>query len=106
MGRWSKRKFTDAKKRELTCHFARFKRSNCNFVSKIILFWLLLSKNKIFAVILVGHSRKVEMENGNASARDPSGFLSQSIGSRVTVKLNSGVVYKGKISSKVDLNFY
>jgi len=40
------------------------------------------------------------MENGNASGRDPSGFLSHSIGSRVTVKLNSGVVYKGKNSSK------
>lgn len=36
------------------------------------------------------------MENGNMSARDPSGFLSQSIGARVTVKLNSGVVYKGE----------
>jgi hypothetical protein len=37
-----------------------------------------------------------QMENGNATARDPSGFLSQSIGARVTVKLNSGVVYKGE----------
>ena len=35
------------------------------------------------------------MENGNASARDPSGFLTQIIGSKVTVKLNSGLVYKG-----------
>jgi U6 snRNA-associated Sm-like protein LSm6 len=29
-------------------------------------------------------------------ARDPSGFLSEIIGAPVTVKLNSGVVYKGK----------
>lgn len=31
-----------------------------------------------------------------AEARDPSGFLSEIIGAPVTVKLNSGVVYKGK----------
>lgn len=38
------------------------------------------------------------MENGSATqgeGRDPSGFLSEIIGSSVTVKLNSGVVYKG-----------
>ena len=36
------------------------------------------------------------MENGSASeGRDPSGFLSEIIGAPVTVKLNSGVVYKG-----------
>jgi len=38
------------------------------------------------------------MENGMATqgeGRDPSGFLSEIIGSAVTVKLNSGVVYKG-----------
>jgi hypothetical protein len=28
-------------------------------------------------------------------ARDPSGFLSEIIGAPVTVKLNSGVVYRG-----------
>lgn len=33
--------------------------------------------------------------NGEADARDPSGFLSEIIGAPVTVKLNSGVVYKG-----------
>ena len=39
------------------------------------------------------------MENGTGSqgeGRDPSGFLSEIIGSQVTVKLNSGVVYKGR----------
>lgn len=37
-----------------------------------------------------------EMENGASSdGRDPSGFLSEIIGAPVTVKLNSGVVYKG-----------
>jgi len=38
------------------------------------------------------------MENGTISqgeGRDPSGFLSEIIGNPVTVKLNSGVVYKG-----------
>jgi U6 snRNA-associated Sm-like protein LSm6 len=35
------------------------------------------------------------MENGENEARDPSGFLSAIIGAPVTVKLNSGLVYKG-----------
>lgn len=40
--------------------------------------------------------RNLEMENGAGSeGRDPSGFLSEIIGAPVTVKLNSGVVYKG-----------
>ncbi|KAK4561014.1 U4/U6-U5 snRNP complex subunit lsm6 [Recurvomyces mirabilis] len=37
--------------------------------------------------------------NGAADARDPSGFLSEIIGAPVTVKLNSGVVYKGELQS-------
>lgn len=39
------------------------------------------------------------MENGNPSqgeGKDPSSFLSDIIGNAVTVKLNSGVVYKGE----------
>ncbi|KAG9514087.1 hypothetical protein KCU77_g15691, partial [Aureobasidium melanogenum] len=32
-------------------------------------------------------------------ARDPSGFLSEIIGAPVTVKLNSGVVYRGELQS-------
>lgn len=37
------------------------------------------------------------MENGTQSeGKDPSSFLSEIIGSAVTVKLNSGVIYKGK----------
>lgn len=42
------------------------------------------------------------MENGSISqgeGKDPSSFLSDIIGSPVTVKLNSGVVYKGKSES-------
>ncbi|KAI9850457.1 MAG: U4/U6-U5 snRNP complex subunit lsm6 [Thelocarpon superellum] len=40
------------------------------------------------------------MENGATSdGRDPSGFLSEIIGAPVTVKLNSGVVYKGELQS-------
>ncbi|EMF10274.1 LSM domain-containing protein [Sphaerulina musiva SO2202] len=34
-----------------------------------------------------------------AESRDPSGFLSEIIGAPVTVKLNSGVVYKGELQS-------
>lgn len=37
--------------------------------------------------------------NGAGDARDPSGFLSEIIGAPVTVKLNSGVVYKGESES-------
>ena len=38
------------------------------------------------------------MEKGpNSDGRDPSGFLSEIIGAPVTVKLNSGVIYKGII---------
>lgn len=39
------------------------------------------------------------MENGSLAqegGKDPSSFLSDIIGNPVTVKLNSGVVYKGK----------
>lgn len=39
------------------------------------------------------------MENGNTTqseGKDPSSFLSDIIGNPVTVKLNSGVVYKGE----------
>lgn len=39
------------------------------------------------------------MENGSATqteGKDPSSFLSNIIGNPVTVKLNSGVVYKGE----------
>ena len=32
-----------------------------------------------------------------AAAGDPSSFLSEIIGAPVTVKLNSGVVYKGEV---------
>lgn len=42
------------------------------------------------------------MENGAATqsgeGKDPSSFLGEIIGNPVTVKLNSGVVYKGKCS--------
>lgn len=38
------------------------------------------------------------MENGAGSeGRDPSSFLQEIIGAPVTVKLNSGVVYKGEV---------
>ncbi|KAK0812179.1 U4/U6-U5 snRNP complex subunit lsm6 [Friedmanniomyces endolithicus] len=37
--------------------------------------------------------------NGAADSRDPSGFLSEIIGAPVTVKLNSGVTYKGELQS-------
>nr|POE63356.1 u6 snrna-associated sm-like protein lsm6 [Quercus suber] len=50
-------------------------------------------------------SEPAETPNGPAvtanagDARDPSGFLSEIIGAPVTVKLNSGVVYKGELQS-------
>lgn len=34
----------------------------------------------------------------NGDSRDPSGFLSEIIGAPVTVKLNSGIVYKGMLA--------
>lgn len=37
------------------------------------------------------------MENGVSTAEaGPSGFLSEILGAPVTVKLNSGVIYKGE----------
>jgi len=41
------------------------------------------------------------MENGTtqSDAKDPSGFLSEIIGNPVTVKLNSGLVYRGELQS-------
>ncbi|KAH1841079.1 U4/U6-U5 snRNP complex subunit lsm6 [Aspergillus fumigatus] len=40
------------------------------------------------------------MENSSSSeGRDPSAFLGEIIGAPVTVKLNSGVVYKGELQS-------
>jgi U6 snRNA-associated Sm-like protein LSm6 len=47
------------------------------------------------------------MENGTATqgeGKDPSGFLSEIIGSQVTVKLNSGVVYKGGYQSTGEID--
>ena len=38
--------------------------------------------------------------NGAADAKDPSGFLSEIIGAPVTVKLNSGVIYKGMFDER------
>lgn len=43
-------------------------------------------------------SNTLNMENGTTTqgeGKDPSSFLSEIIGNQVTVKLNSGVVYKG-----------
>ncbi|EEH19073.1 U6 snRNA-associated Sm-like protein LSm6 [Paracoccidioides brasiliensis Pb03] len=39
------------------------------------------------------------MENGASEGKDPSAFLSEITGAPVTVKLNSGVVYKGELQS-------
>ncbi|KAH7131943.1 U6 snRNA-associated Sm-like protein LSm6 [Dendryphion nanum] len=44
-----------------------------------------------------GDSQEPEAPQGDA--RDPSGFLSEIIGNPVTVKLNSGAVYKGELQS-------
>ncbi|KAJ8603568.1 hypothetical protein MRB53_042111 [Persea americana] len=39
------------------------------------------------------------MENGSKDASDPAAFLGEITGAPVTVKLNSGVVYKGELQS-------
>ncbi|KAF2499465.1 U6 snRNA-associated Sm-like protein LSm6 [Lophium mytilinum] len=39
------------------------------------------------------------MENGAEDTKDPSGFLTNIIGKNVLVKLNSGVIYKGRLQS-------
>lgn len=45
------------------------------------------------------------MENGASSeGKDPSGFLGEIIGAPVTVKLNSGVVYKGIFAKNLTKN--
>ena len=48
------------------------------------------------------------MENGNISqgeGKDPSSFLGDIIGNPVTVKLNSGVVYKGEcLVNRIDVH--
>lgn len=44
----------------------------------------------------LGLLRSLNMENGSSSeGKDPSAFLTEIIGAPITVKLNSGVVYKG-----------
>lgn len=45
--------------------------------------------------------RTIKMENGSSEAKDPSSFLTEIIGAPVTVKLNSGIVYKGSSESKI-----
>jgi len=53
------------------------------------------SSKRVYSIKREQHS--LAMENGTSTneGKDPSGFLSQIIGNPVTVKLNSGVVYKG-----------
>lgn len=50
----------------------------------------------------LSEGQAASMENGapQNEGRDPSGFLSQIIGNAVTVKLNSGVVYKGELEAR------
>ena len=56
----------------------------------------LIYTNYLFLTTLYLDVCNTGMENGASSeGRDPSGFLNEIIGAPVTVKLNSGVVYKG-----------
>ena len=48
------------------------------------------------SIFIVTMSAAAPAQNGANDARDPSGFLSEIIGAPVTVKLNSGVVYRGR----------
>lgn len=67
--------------------------SRKQLISDIIANFVTISTN------LLTPNIKIIMENGTTSqgeGKDPSGFLSDIIGNPVTVKLNSGVVYKGQ----------
>jgi hypothetical protein len=49
------------------------------------------------------------MENGGTiqgEGKDPSSFLSEIIGNPVTVKLNSGVVYKGIVKATLTVSVF
>lgn len=48
------------------------------------------------AQVLVDLTETITMQNGSGEAKDPSSFLGEIIGGKVTVKLNSGIVYKGE----------
>lgn len=45
-------------------------------------------------------SASTQGPNGATDTKDPSGFLGEIIGAPVTVKLNSGVVYKGTFAEE------
>lgn len=45
------------------------------------------------------------LENGEAQGGDPSGFLSDILGSVVTVKLNSGIVFTGTYCATTLFNY-
>lgn len=67
--------------------------------SKIIS--LVQQPNPSFGLAIPQLTTPSTMENGTTAAaqgegKDPSGFLSEIIGNPVTVKLNSGVIYRGK----------
>lgn len=92
------------------CDFATFKfalRSNFKSSHNIHLQPRFLRVHRHRLLTLIYHqillSRQYSMAepNGTAStdSRDPSTFLTSIIGVPVTVKLNSGVVYKGELQS-------
>jgi U6 snRNA-associated Sm-like protein LSm6 len=64
--------------------------------------WINLGASWIYLIVSISTTsiHRLKMENGTPSdGKDPSAFLSEIIGAPVTVKLNSGVVYKGELQS-------
>lgn len=84
-------------RRDVTC--ARIDIWNLAFISNV----------PIDVTCSTGTKKKMSSSNtapngaSSGDSRDPSAFLSEIIGAPVTVKLNSGVVYKGECDSHVDL---
>jgi hypothetical protein len=73
--------YIPTKKERSLCVSARLSRLDC---TELLLYPSTMSTN--------GESPAPEAAG---DSRDPSGFLSEIIGAPVTVKLNSGIVYKG-----------
>lgn len=86
-----------------------------DFISRLIFIFNLLlhSLQTFFDVIHFQYHKSTishqpfAMENGaHSEGKDPSSFLSEIIGAPVTVKLNSGVIYKGTIHFLVRIAKY
>ena len=75
--------------------------NSCNFSRKA----QFISAASNFTSQIASKMSATDETNGAADAKDPSGFLSEIIGAPVTIKLNSGVVYKGSYGVVVLVNY-